>query len=96
MVFSSGDLAKLLSVTTQTIMNYRKRGMPYHAITHLGYYQYNFDAIQWIYDNGYKTSKLKVLPLNYKLYIYKLQQENRALKELLLEKSYPKVANLLP
>jgi len=34
MVFSSGDLAKLLSVTTQTIMNYRKRGMPYHAITH--------------------------------------------------------------
>jgi len=88
--FSSGELAELLSVTTQTIMNYRKRGMPYCSMTLWGYYEYNFGAIQWVFDNGYKTTKFNHLPLSYKTQMFELslayqllKRENQALKKRL-------------
>lgn len=87
-VFSSGELAQLLGVTTQTIMNYRKRGMPYCSMTIWGYYEYNFEAIQWVFDNGYKLAKIKRLPLGYKMQMFELslayqslKRENEALKK---------------
>ena len=91
-IFSSGELAQLLSVTTQTIMNYRKRGMPYCSMTLWGYYEYNFDAIQWVFDNSYKEAKIKELPFAYRYKLTMLQVENKRLKELL----YPKVTQKLP
>ena len=95
-IFSSGELAQLLGTTTQTIMNYRKRGMPYCSMTLWGYYEYNFDAIQWIFDNGYRIANIKKLPFayRYKLFNLKIENdrlkiENARLKELLNSKSYP-------
>ena len=91
-IFSSGELAQLLGVTTQTIMNYRKRGMPYCSMTLWRYYEYNFDAIQWVFDNGYKEAKIKKLPFSYRYKLITLQVENMRLKELLFSNSCPKVA----
>jgi len=86
-IFSSGELAQLLGVTTQTIMNYRKRGMPYCSMTLWKYYEYNFDAIQWVYDNGYKETKIIKLPFEYRYKLFALYQENKMLKELLNSKN---------
>jgi hypothetical protein len=83
-VFSSGELAQLLGVTTQTIMNYRKKGMPYCSMTLWGYYEYNFEAIQWVYDNGYKKTNFKVIPTSYRLKMIDLLLENRRLKTILI------------
>jgi len=91
-IFSSGELAQLLGVTTQTIMNYRKRGMPYCSMTLWKYYEYNFDAIQWVYDNGYKEAKITKLPFEYRYKLFALYQENKMLKELLNSKNSPVVA----
>ena len=88
-IFSSGELAQLLGTTTQSIMNYRKRGMPYCCMTLWGYYQYNFDAIQWVFDNGYKKAKIKKLPLSYRYETLRLKLENERLKRLLSSNSYP-------
>jgi len=79
-IFSSGELAQLLGVTTQTIMNYRKRGMPYCCMTLWGYYEYNFDAIQWVFDNGYKKTTFTKIPFSYRLEMFNLKIENYRLK----------------
>ena len=95
-IFSSGELAQLLGTTTQTIMNYRNRGMPYCSMTLWGYYEYNFNAIQWIFDNGYRIANIKKLPFTYRYKLFnlkiendRLKIENARLKELLNSKSYP-------
>ena len=85
-VFSSGELAQLLSVSTQSIMNYRKKGMPYCSMTLWGYYEYNFEAIQWVFDNGYKTADIKKLPFAYRYKLLELKLENERLKRLLYSK----------
>ena len=87
-VFSSGELAQLLGVTTQTIMNYRKKGMPYCSMTLCKYYEYDFKAIQWVFDNGYKTAKIKKLPFPYRYKLLELKLEIKRLKKLLYEDSY--------
>ena len=81
--FYSGELAQLLGVTTQTIMNYRKRGMPYAYITSIGYYKYDFEAIQWVFDNGYKIANIASLPFHYRWNMRILEAENKRLKSLL-------------
>jgi len=88
-IFSSGELAQLLGTTTQSIMNYRKRGMPYCSMTLWKYYEYNFEAIQWIFDNGYKTADIKKLPFAYRYKLLELRLENERLKRLLYPNSYP-------
>ena len=82
---SSGELAQLLGVTTQTIMNYRKRGMPYYSMTLCKYYEYDFKAIQWIFDNGYKTATIIKLPFAYRYKLLELKLENERLKRLLFK-----------
>jgi len=83
-IFSSGELAQLLGVTTQTIMNYRKRGMPYCSMTlYTYYYEYNFEAIQWAINNNCKEVEIKNLLSKYRNKIYSLYKENRMLKKLL-------------
>ncbi len=95
-IFSSGELAQLLGVTTQTIMNYRKKGMPYCCMTLWGYYQYNFDAIQWVFDKGYKKTTYMQVPLSYRLKMFELFLENRRLKVALNSCLSSRVADMFP
>ena len=52
MDFGASKFAELIGVSRQQVNNYTKQGMP---STKRGKYNYyNFDAIQWLYDNGIK------------------------------------------
>jgi len=95
-IFSSGELAQLLGVTTQTIMNYRKRGMPCCSMTLWGYYEYNFDAIQWVYDKGYKRTTFKHIPMSYRLKMFHLILENKRLKVAIMSHLEREVAKEFP
>jgi len=81
MILSSGELAKLIGVTKQTIMNYRKKGMPYCSMTLWGAYEYDFKAIQWLFDNGYKTARVQKIPLAYRYEMILIKMENERLKK---------------
>lgn len=50
-ILKSGELADILGVTTQTIMNYRKKGMPFCSVTKWGYHSYNLKSILWLFEN---------------------------------------------
>jgi phage terminase Nu1 subunit (DNA packaging protein) len=53
--FKAGEFAELVGVSRQQINNYTKQGMP--SIKKGKYNYYNFDAIQWLFDNGIKQVK---------------------------------------
>jgi phage terminase Nu1 subunit (DNA packaging protein) len=55
MELKSSEFANLIGVSQRQVNNYRKEGMP--SIKKNKYYYYNFDAIQWLYDNGIKQVK---------------------------------------
>ena len=40
------ELSEILGVTTQSISNFRKEGMPYFTADNVGYF-YSFTAIKW-------------------------------------------------
>jgi phage terminase Nu1 subunit (DNA packaging protein) len=52
MEFGAGKFAELIEVSRQQVNNYTKQGMP--SIKKGKYNYYNFEAIQWLYDNGIK------------------------------------------
>ena len=52
MELKSSEFADLVGVSQRQINNYRKDGMP--SIQKGSYHYYNFEAIQWLYDNGIK------------------------------------------
>jgi phage terminase Nu1 subunit (DNA packaging protein) len=52
MEFSSSEFAVFIGVSKRQVNNYRKDGMP--SIQKGKYNFYNFEAIQWLYDNGIK------------------------------------------
>ena len=52
MEFSSQQFADLTGISKKSVQNYRKEGMPF--IKKNKYYNYTFEAIQWLYDNGIK------------------------------------------
>ena len=52
MEFKASQLADLIGVSRQQVNNYTKQGMP--SIQKGKYNFYNFEAIQWLYDNGIK------------------------------------------
>jgi len=53
MKFSSQQFADFVGISKKSVQNYREQGMP--SIKEKSYYKYNFEAIQWLYDNGIKT-----------------------------------------
>jgi len=52
MELKSSEFADLIGVSQRQINNYRKDGMP--SVQKGSYHYYNFEAIQWLYDNGIK------------------------------------------
>jgi len=52
MELKSSEFADLVGVSQRQINNYRKDGMP--SIQKGSYHYYDFEAIQWLYDNGIK------------------------------------------
>jgi len=52
MDFGASKFAELIKVSRQQVNNYTKQGMP--SIKRGKYNYYNFEAIQWLYDNGIK------------------------------------------
>jgi len=52
MELKSSEFADLVGVSQRQINNYRKDGMP--SVQKGSYHYYNFEAIQWLYDNGIK------------------------------------------
>jgi phage terminase Nu1 subunit (DNA packaging protein) len=52
MDFGASKFAELIEVSRQQVNNYTKQGMP--SIKRGKYNYYNFEAIQWLYDNGIK------------------------------------------
>ena len=52
MEFSSSEFADFIGVSKRQVNNYRNDGMP--SVQKGKYHYYNFEAIQWLYDNGIK------------------------------------------
>lgn len=52
MEFRSQEFADFVGISKKTVQNYRDEGMP--SVKNNSYYFFNFEAIQWLYDNGKK------------------------------------------
>ena len=52
MNLKSQEFADFVGISKKSVQNYREEGMP--SIKKSSYYLFNFEAIQWLYDNGKK------------------------------------------